>query len=98
MRACSTFANSSCSCSYDKVVISACDQVWDAIVCPLAISLLAYSSFPAKVGELMRKKETEGDVLRIQISNIINVIINTVIVLTLFISSSPNTDKVEEEG
>jgi hypothetical protein len=44
------------------------------------------------------EERNRRDVLWIQISNIINVIINTVIVLTLFISSSPSTDKVEEEG
>jgi len=61
INACSTFANSSCSCSYDKVVISVCDQVWDAIVCPLIISLPPTRVVEREKKEFLNERKEEKE-------------------------------------
>ena len=66
--------------------MSVCDQVCDAIVCPLPISFLAQSSLSAKVRELMKETEVRKGVLGVQISNINDMVIDTIIILTLSIS------------
>ena len=92
MRACSTFASSLWSCSYERVVISVCDQVWDAIVCPLIISFLQTRVPGREEGVRDERRswdEDRGrkDILWIQISNIIDMIIDTIVILALYISS-----------
>jgi hypothetical protein len=54
--------------------------------------------FFSEIGELMRKIGIGGDILWIQISNIINMIINTIVILTLFISSLRDHNAKSEEG
>lgn len=77
--------------------MSVCDQVCDAMVCPLHISLLAHSGLSAKVGELMKETEMREGVLGVQISKIIHMVIDTIIIMTLFISSARRLQGIKSE-